>query len=117
MRQTYGSRNFLNILAAFAGRAVHVHDDIIRLDFHFHNIAKFRQYLHKRKTRMSHLFCIKRRNAHEPMHTCLGFTITVRKSTGNVKHHALHSRLLPAMLVNDTRRKPLAFEVSQIHAQ
>ncbi len=50
-----------------------VHSQFIWFDFDFRNILKLWQHFHKRETRMPHLFGVKRRNAHQPVHARFAF--------------------------------------------
>ena len=114
--QTHGGGGFIDMLAAGAGRAEHIHFDVFGTDVDLDGVVEFRHDLQRGKGGVPASGGVKRRDAHQAVHA--GFPLEIAVHIFSLDHNggAFQAGLVAVEIVEDLIAETVALRPVGIHA-
>ena len=116
MRNAHGRVRRVHVLAALAPRPVRVDAQLVGFDVDDDGIVDLRRNVHGSEAGVAALGLIKRRDAYQPMHTCLSLQQAKGKLAGDGEGRGLDPRLIAILDLVDLGLEALALGPAQVHA-
>ena len=117
MGQPHRRIRLINMLTTSTRRPVGIRTHIRRIDLNLNIVIDLRRHIHRRKRRMATIARIKRRLAHQPVHTNLRAQPAKRIFATYLHRRTLNTSYITSRALHQLRLKTLIVRPAQIHTQ